>query len=611
MPNSIFTLYDSNLKHTPDDLLSAILGNIGGISLVANSVKYIGSDNATSMFSGFNFGGTVKMDKSGILLTSGDGAPALNNTESSYTQGNASAGDSEFDALAEKAFEQAGKTYDAAILEFSFTVTNPKIKSVSFDIIFGSEEYPQYIDTSYVDIAAVLVNGTNYGLFDGDPQKPLSIVGNSVHSGSFFDNQLEADEIISLYSIEYNGISPLMTVQIPLDGSDVYNVRLGIADTGDYAWDSGLFISNFSTGISNAGGLLVKVEAAPDGDILEPAGPDTATFFVGGAGDDTMTGSTAADIYDIQAGGNNVIQGTLGQLNNDTVLGFGDGDTLSFLGASFNADALTITMGSAILDIDADGDGEIDSTVKLEGDYEGAEFFVTQTEAGSEITVQMNTEPEASKQEIQLTELYMGFFGRAVEYHGLEYHKQKLDARLKSGLTEDEALLETAEDFWFDAKKFPITGYTEEMSNLDFVTKVYSNVLGRPDALENDADGINYWVDEMNQDGISHAKMVLMIIKGAHAYNEENNDEIAQYVSALLDNRTDVSLYFAQEKISGDLYDNAAIQMGIDVINRIDQNKSSVANVINALDNNTLYDLPEIELVGTGTSPAIFDDFIM
>ena len=211
----------------------------------------------------------------------------------------------------------------------------------------------------------------------------------------------------------------------------------------------------------------------------------------------------------------------------------------------------------------------------------------------------------------QLVELYIGFFGRAAEHDGLEYHKQKLDARLKSGLTEDEAFLETAADFWFDAKKFPITGYTEEMSNVDFIAKVYSNVLGRPDALENDADGVNYWADEMTQDGISHGQMVLMIIKGAHAYNEANNDAIAQYVSALLDNRTDVSLYFSQEKISGSLYDNAAIQMGIDVINRIDQNKSSVNNVKNALDNNTLYDLPEIELVGTGTSPAAFEAFVM
>lgn len=385
MSNSVFTLYDSS-KQTSADLLNAMIGNVSGINIISDSINYLGADMAASTFTEFDFGGLVKMGSSGILLTSGNGAPALENLDSSHSKSNNTEGDLEFDTLAKDAFNYAGTTYDASILEFSFTVDNPEIKSVSFDVIFGSEEFPNYIDSSYVDIAAVLVNGVNYGLFDGDPEKPLSIIGNSVGSGSFYDNGT-GNSSNSSYSIEYNGISPLMTVKIPLDGSDIYSVRLGVADTGDRILDSGLFISNFSSNTSAAGGLLVNVAASPEGGVLNPAGEDTATFFIGGEGDDTMNGSTASDVYDLLAGGSNTVQGTLEQLNNDVILGFNNEDTLSFLDTFFNFEDITVTMGSAIIEVDANGDGKSDSKVTLEGNYEKAEFFVDQTSNGSEITV--------------------------------------------------------------------------------------------------------------------------------------------------------------------------------------------------------------------------------
>lgn len=603
MSDSIFTLYNSSIKQNPNDLLTAIIGNINGINIVPNSVNYFGSELAVSTFSSFNFGGPVKMAKPGILLTSGDGTPALTNNSSSYSQDNDAKGDAELDTLANKAFDYAGSTQDASILAFSFTVADPMVKSVSFDIVFGSDEYPVFIDSNYVDIAAILVNGTNYGLFNGDPKKPLSIIGNSVNSGSFHDNTS------SSYSIEYNGISPLMTVQVPLDGSSVYNVRLAIADTGDAIYDSGLFISNFSSSISGAGGLLVKVYADPKGGVVMPAGDDTATLFIGGKNNDVMNGSTAADVYDLLAGGNNVIQGSLLQLNNDTVLGFNSGDTLSFLDSFFTADNLTVTMGSAILAVDTNGDGKADSTITLEGDYQNAQFNVKQTAKGSEITM-LGLGSITAQQEIELAELYVGFFGRAAENAGLEYWKGHLGTLLKSGLNEDQAFVEIANNFWEAAKEFSTTtGYTEHMSNFDFVAKVYSNVLGRPDAVTNDRDGVEYWTTLMNDSGVTKGQMVLAILEGAHYYIDENpKDTIAQYVDSLLDNRTDISLFFAQESISGNLTGQAAIELGMDVIRRIDQNKSTVNAVKTALLNDTLYDLPEIDLVGTGTAPAFHAD---
>ena len=370
--NEVFTLYDSDV-YTPAFLLDQMTGDITGISIDEESLRYIGADIAVSYFSEVDFGFNATLASSGILLTSGSGAPPLENTQGAYTIALGEPGDPELDQLAQDAFEFAGQTYDASILEFSFTVTDPSVQSISFDLLFGSEEFPDFIDSDFVDIAAVIVNGQNYAYLDGDPNKPLSIVGATVDDGRFIDNTQGA------LPIEYNGMTPRLTVTVPLDGdTTTYDVRLAVADTGDEALDSGLFISNFQTLGTGFGGTYVNVQAGDDGEVLVAPSPNTATLFFGGAGDDTMTGSLAPDVYDLTQGGQNIVQGTLAQLDQDTVVGFSPQDVLKFLEVQFGIDDLTVTMGSAILDVDADGNGEVDSTVVLEGDFSNGEFSVVQ-----------------------------------------------------------------------------------------------------------------------------------------------------------------------------------------------------------------------------------------
>ena len=199
----------------------------------------------------------------------------------------------------------------------------------------------------------------------------------------------------------------------------------------------------------------------------------------------------------------------------------------------------------------------------------------------------------------QLLELYIGFFGRAVESSGLEHHKNNLLQMLQAGVSEEEAFNSIATEFWGAALHYnTVTGYDASMSNFDFVAKVYANVLGRPDAVENDLDGIHFWVDVMDQ-GHSQGEMVLAILDVAHLYIEQNpTDSVSLYVNNLLDNRTEISLFFAQEAVSGHLLDADAINLGVDVLNRIDHTPDSVARVKDALLNNTLHELPEIELIG-------------
>ncbi|SEP89316.1 Cysteine-rich secretory protein family protein [Ectothiorhodospira magna] len=390
-----FTLYDSNAQ-TPKDLLDQISSNLNGIEIVAGSVNYIGADRAVSFFDNINFGPDVFMDKPGILLSSGIAAPPLTNTETGYSVNNNMPGDSDFDALATAAFPGAGKTYDAAILEFSFKVTNPGVQSISFDIIFGSDEYPEFMDSSFVDIAAVLVNGKNYALFDGDPTKPLSIIGANVEGGSFLNNDIQSGMgQKSPYSIEYDGISPRLSINIPLDDDqEVYDVRIGVADTGDNILDSGLFVSNFSTNLFRLDGLQVQRQAPPEGGFVGPAGPDTATQFYSGGGDTIFEGSTAPDIYDLQAGGSNTIQGTAKQLHADSIIGFDTNDTLKVFDSTFTKDDLTVILDVAILEFDSTGDNKKDTLIILQGDFQDATFHVEAFDQGTQLTFDVDQPPD-------------------------------------------------------------------------------------------------------------------------------------------------------------------------------------------------------------------------
>ncbi|MGY6529315.1 MAG: choice-of-anchor L domain-containing protein [Cyanobacterium sp.] len=255
--NSVFRLYDSTTD-SPILLLDQIISNTNGIEIDLDSINFIGEDRSTSFFETVNFGQSISLNQPGILLTSGDGAPPLENTEINYTISWDSPGDAQLTQIAQNAFGGAGTTNDAAILEFAFTRTNPNVNSISFDVLFGSEEYPEFINSQFVDIAAITLNGTNFARIEGDPNKPLSIIGTTVEDGRFVDN------LNNILPIEYNGITRRLSIPIPLEtGRDDYFVRIGIADTGDTALDSGLFVSNFRTSTSSFGEIPLTVIEAP------------------------------------------------------------------------------------------------------------------------------------------------------------------------------------------------------------------------------------------------------------------------------------------------------------------------------------------------------------
>lgn len=305
-------------------LTSALLAhdgsnNTSGISIVSGSIALNASGPQTVNFYDGSLGALGI--GAGLLLTSGI-TPGTTNTIDWFGQDNSVwpdtffNGDPDIDAVVNTVFQT--QSYDATTLSFDFTVADPTATSVSFDLVFGSDEFPEWVD-QFVDSAIVMVNGVNYALFNHDPAHPLSVITPNLVAGYFQDN------LSGFLPIEYDGVSHLLKIVAPIvPGGAVNHIKIGIADTGDHILDSGVFLANLSAGTIPGSGV-----------VIVPPGSCTP-------GNDTVTGSSKDEYYDLDdgddqcyaGGGDDIVVGGAGKdtvyggSGNDELKGDGDDDSL-------------------------------------------------------------------------------------------------------------------------------------------------------------------------------------------------------------------------------------------------------------------------------------------
>ncbi len=268
-----------------DDLLGqALFVTPSGISYVNGSATYTGRPQSTSFFDNLNLGQAIVPNK-GILLTSGDGSPPLINTSSSYTLSTGENGDTQLDTEVQNAFPGAGFTRDASVLEFQIMAA-AGVKSVSFDVVFGSDEFPEFSNTSFVDIAAIFVNGKNVALFGGNADHPLSVLDNN--AAYFQDNTAGG------ITIEYDGVSKKLKVIAEVDPG-LNDIKIAIADTGDSAYDFGVFVSNLQGSSLSLTGIVNEVLGTEGKDTLK-ALKDADNILFGAAGKDKLIANNGFDI---------------------------------------------------------------------------------------------------------------------------------------------------------------------------------------------------------------------------------------------------------------------------------------------------------------------------
>jgi gliding motility-associated-like protein len=267
-----------NTSFTPQQLVEDYLIGPG---ITVSNVTYRGQ---LSQFGFFSNGNTTALGMNeGIILCTGNATQIAQSASSFMSNSLGGNGVPELDSIINN---PTYDTNDGAVLEFDFI---PQDTMLSFYYIFGSEEYPEYVCSSFNDIFAFLISGINPlgGMYVDKnialiPGTNLPVAINSVNSGSpgIYGS---ASNCMSLsYSQYYTSNSyqqpvfdgftvPLVAIAkvIPCQ---TYHIKLCIADVSDGAYDSGVFLKRNSF-ITNQPVINIASPYASQDTIYEGCAP--------------------------------------------------------------------------------------------------------------------------------------------------------------------------------------------------------------------------------------------------------------------------------------------------------------------------------------------------
>lgn len=302
-----FTNYNPATS-TPVTLVGSLLTQVTGMTLDSASVQMqygavSGGNTSVSYYDGSLSLGIG----AGLMFSTGEAVPSTSNTSGSYGSALTDAGDTldsaDLKAVVDAAFTGAGSINDHTVLQFTINVTDAAIKGVRFDVVFASDEYPEFSNSSYVDVAGVFVNGVNYALFNNSASQPLSVLDQNLSAGNFIDNTA------GTLPIEYDGVSSKLQIVAPVQqGSNT--IKIAIGDTGDSYYDSALFIANMAPASYAGYGLA---------EVIEITG-DSSTPLIDSSGNQVYVFSSGNNTINI-AGGDDIIEGGSGA----TLVQFGYG----------------------------------------------------------------------------------------------------------------------------------------------------------------------------------------------------------------------------------------------------------------------------------------------
>ncbi len=314
-------LITNNTQFTKQQLVTDVLL---GSCVEAFNISYTGAAVAAGYFTN---GQGIGM-ASGVLLTSGNTniAPGPN-TLTDATFDSQTPGDAALETAA-----GVSPTFDATVLEFDFISFRD---TVTFNYIFASEEYPEFVCSEFNDAFAFLVTGPGYAPNTNIARIPgsnLAVAINSVNGGqvgsegsilnctSLTNTAYYVDNTNGLVT-QYDGYTVPLTATMVVVPCSTYHIKLVIADVGDHLYDSGVFLQaqSFSAGESvgvNAtayNNSSVNYEGCFDGNFTffredtNSTNPITIAINVSGSATEGVDYQSLPDSITIPAGQQNFV----------------------------------------------------------------------------------------------------------------------------------------------------------------------------------------------------------------------------------------------------------------------------------------------------------------
>ncbi len=258
-----------------DALANQLIISNSGVTITGTSLDFgvstgVGGVSISGAQSGLytNTAGTYGLPGPGIVLSTGK---VSDTTSSSSTDYFAS---TNFDNIATAdqnvlLTPLTGQTqhFDPVQLNISFNVDST-VDTISFFAAYGSEEYPDFVNSSFTDGFGLYFNDVNVagalptGGVPGDPLLPINIdhPDMSPTSGTVLDGVLTPDG------------SPVLRFDIPVaPGSTGNTFSMILADASDNAYDTTIFLSSFGD-FSSSGGSSEFTPILP----TDPSNPTNA-----------------------------------------------------------------------------------------------------------------------------------------------------------------------------------------------------------------------------------------------------------------------------------------------------------------------------------------------
>ena len=215
-------------------------------SIIISNVTTTGSNSNIAFF---DAGGTDLGLDAGIVFCNGD-VNSIANAAGMFTSSSiGTSGDVDIDLMSSMSGGPASQ--DAIAIEFDFTVMVND--TLHFNYVFGSEEYPEFVNSSFNDAFAFFISGPgSTGPFSNNANNISTIPGgttevainnvNDMLNSQYYVNNASGQHII------YDGFTTSLPASFQAVANETYHIKMVIADRGDAIYDSGIFLSFNSLG---------------------------------------------------------------------------------------------------------------------------------------------------------------------------------------------------------------------------------------------------------------------------------------------------------------------------------------------------------------------------
>lgn len=271
-----------NPNYSANALIEDVFISGNCFSVDENSIDFDGYNSGLAYF---NSGMSSVNFEEGLMISTGraTNAEGGNDSNSRTTELQsifASASDPDLEQLI--GFSE--RVFDVQVLEFEFTPTSSEI---SFDYVFASEEYCEYVDSDYNDVFGFFISGPGInGPFSNNAENIAQIPGssdyitiNNVNHNSnpaYYVDNIPASHFVlfpfvafnctdypivdgaAINDLEFDGFTTVLTAKAEVIPCQTYRIKLAIADVADRRFDSAVFLK--ANSFSSGGSALAEVE---------------------------------------------------------------------------------------------------------------------------------------------------------------------------------------------------------------------------------------------------------------------------------------------------------------------------------------------------------------